>query len=250
MPYPVSVTRGAAARAAQSNDDGVPADPGDSAPVPGRRHRVQHGVSHRTRRRHLARPGNRLARASWRACSPSSAGSRFSFSREHIAGIRAYTLFYLRWRVRALSYLMLLEDQLSAARRCAVSRVGDRRRSRRAARSALGRAADPARHPALHRAGLPDDRVVDDDDRRVVRDPVPAATRKGCTASASAACSGSCGSKPTCSCSSTNTHPFRSTRCTGQTTLERDASPSLPNCDLCALCVSDVSSGFRWLSWS
>jgi Domain of unknown function (DUF4389) len=32
-------------------------------------------------------------------------------SGEHIAGIRAYTRFYLRWRVRALSYLMLLQDQ-------------------------------------------------------------------------------------------------------------------------------------------
>ena len=32
-------------------------------------------------------------------------------SREHIAGIRAYTKFYVRWRVRALSYLMLLQDQ-------------------------------------------------------------------------------------------------------------------------------------------
>jgi hypothetical protein len=31
-------------------------------------------------------------------------------SHEHIAGIRAYTRFYLRWRVRALSYLMLLQD--------------------------------------------------------------------------------------------------------------------------------------------
>ena len=32
-------------------------------------------------------------------------------SREHITGIRQYTCFYLRWRVRALSYLMLLEDR-------------------------------------------------------------------------------------------------------------------------------------------
>jgi hypothetical protein len=32
-------------------------------------------------------------------------------SGEHIAGIRAYTRFYLRWRVRGLSYLMLLQDQ-------------------------------------------------------------------------------------------------------------------------------------------
>jgi hypothetical protein len=32
-------------------------------------------------------------------------------SREHIPGIRQYTRFYLRWRVRALSYLMLLEDR-------------------------------------------------------------------------------------------------------------------------------------------
>lgn len=32
-------------------------------------------------------------------------------SHEHIAGIRAYTKFYVRWRVRALSYLMLLQDQ-------------------------------------------------------------------------------------------------------------------------------------------
>jgi hypothetical protein len=28
----------------------------------------------------------------------------------HIAGIRQFTTFFLRWRVRALSYLMLLED--------------------------------------------------------------------------------------------------------------------------------------------
>ena len=28
----------------------------------------------------------------------------------HIAGIRQYTAFYLRWRVRAIAYLMLLED--------------------------------------------------------------------------------------------------------------------------------------------
>jgi hypothetical protein len=32
-------------------------------------------------------------------------------SHEHIAGIRAYTRFYVRWRVRGLSYLMLLQDQ-------------------------------------------------------------------------------------------------------------------------------------------
>jgi hypothetical protein len=29
----------------------------------------------------------------------------------HIVGIRQFTAFYLRWRVRALAYLMLLEDQ-------------------------------------------------------------------------------------------------------------------------------------------
>lgn len=32
-------------------------------------------------------------------------------SGDHIAGIRQYTRFYLRWRVRALAYLMLLEDR-------------------------------------------------------------------------------------------------------------------------------------------
>ena len=32
------------------------------------------------------------------------------FAGTHIAGIRQFTAFYLRWRVRALSYLMLLED--------------------------------------------------------------------------------------------------------------------------------------------
>jgi hypothetical protein len=32
------------------------------------------------------------------------------FSGTHIAGIRQFTAFYLRWRVRALAYLMLLED--------------------------------------------------------------------------------------------------------------------------------------------
>jgi hypothetical protein len=30
---------------------------------------------------------------------------------QHIIGIRQFTAFYLRWRVRALSYLMLFEDQ-------------------------------------------------------------------------------------------------------------------------------------------
>jgi uncharacterized protein DUF4389 len=30
---------------------------------------------------------------------------------QHIVGIRQMTAFYLRWRVRALAYLMLLEDQ-------------------------------------------------------------------------------------------------------------------------------------------
>jgi hypothetical protein len=33
------------------------------------------------------------------------------FAGLHIAGIRQYTHFYLRWRVRALSYLMLLQDR-------------------------------------------------------------------------------------------------------------------------------------------
>lgn len=32
------------------------------------------------------------------------------FAGTHIAGIRRFTLFYLRWRLRALAYLMLLED--------------------------------------------------------------------------------------------------------------------------------------------
>ncbi len=30
---------------------------------------------------------------------------------EHIAGIRQFTAFYMRWRVRALAYLMLLRDE-------------------------------------------------------------------------------------------------------------------------------------------
>lgn len=32
------------------------------------------------------------------------------FTGRHIPGIRQFTAFYLRWRVRALSYVMLLED--------------------------------------------------------------------------------------------------------------------------------------------
>jgi hypothetical protein len=32
------------------------------------------------------------------------------FAGTHIIGIRQFTAFYLRWRVRAVSYLMLLED--------------------------------------------------------------------------------------------------------------------------------------------
>lgn len=31
-------------------------------------------------------------------------------SGEHISGIRQFTLFFMRWRVRAIAYLMLLED--------------------------------------------------------------------------------------------------------------------------------------------
>jgi len=33
------------------------------------------------------------------------------FAGQHIIGIRQFTLYYMRWRVRALAYLMLLEDQ-------------------------------------------------------------------------------------------------------------------------------------------
>jgi hypothetical protein len=32
------------------------------------------------------------------------------FTGQHIIGIRQFTMFYLRWRARALAYLMLLED--------------------------------------------------------------------------------------------------------------------------------------------
>src|SRR5919106_771406 len=32
------------------------------------------------------------------------------FAGTHIAGIREFTAFYLRWRARALAYVMLLED--------------------------------------------------------------------------------------------------------------------------------------------
>jgi hypothetical protein len=32
------------------------------------------------------------------------------FTGTHIVGIRQFTLFYMRWRVRALAYVMLLED--------------------------------------------------------------------------------------------------------------------------------------------
>jgi hypothetical protein len=33
------------------------------------------------------------------------------FTGQHLAGIRQFTGFYLRWRVRALSYLMLMQDE-------------------------------------------------------------------------------------------------------------------------------------------
>jgi uncharacterized protein DUF4389 len=33
------------------------------------------------------------------------------FTGQHIIGIRQFTVFYLRWRARAVAYLMLLEDQ-------------------------------------------------------------------------------------------------------------------------------------------
>ncbi len=37
-------------------------------------------------------------------------------SGQHIVGIRQFTNFYLRWRVRAVAYMMLLEDQYPAVR--------------------------------------------------------------------------------------------------------------------------------------
>ena len=47
-------------------------------------------------------------------CSPRTATSEGWFTIVlaglHIVGIRQFTTFYMRWRVRALSYLMLLED--------------------------------------------------------------------------------------------------------------------------------------------
>jgi hypothetical protein len=33
------------------------------------------------------------------------------FAGQHISGIRQFTQFYLRWKVRAVAYMMLLEDQ-------------------------------------------------------------------------------------------------------------------------------------------
>src|SRR5262245_34720598 len=33
------------------------------------------------------------------------------FGGSHIVGIRQFSTFYLRWRVRALAYMMLLEDR-------------------------------------------------------------------------------------------------------------------------------------------
>ena len=49
---------------------------------------------------------------------------------EHYTPIRQYTRFYLRWRVRALAYLMLLDRSLPAVRRRAVSGRADDRRAR------------------------------------------------------------------------------------------------------------------------
>jgi len=45
-----------------------------------------------------------------RTSSPSSSWVTIVLTGTHIIGIRQYTTFYLRWRVRAIAYLMLLED--------------------------------------------------------------------------------------------------------------------------------------------
>ena len=63
------------------------------------------------------------------------------------AGIRRYTRFYLRWRVRALAYLMLLADQYPPFGDGAVSGGADVRRVRRSRAIALTR-----RLPAAPRA--------------------------------------------------------------------------------------------------
>ena len=57
------------------------------------------------------------------------------FTREHIAGIRQYTLFYLRWRVRGARLPDAAGGSVPAVRRRAVSGVADVRRSGQAARS-------------------------------------------------------------------------------------------------------------------
>jgi hypothetical protein len=45
------------------------------------------------------------------SASRNAGGGNTSFGGEHITGIRQFTQFFLRWKVRALAYMMLFVDQ-------------------------------------------------------------------------------------------------------------------------------------------
>ena len=75
------------------------------------------------------------------------------FTGTHITGIRQFTQFYMRWRVRALAYLMLLVDlhpPFGHARYPSTIAIADPT----APRDRLTVGLDLSRHPALHRAVL------------------------------------------------------------------------------------------------
>ena len=113
----------AATVGSQPIDDGVPVDPGDPASHPGRRRRrgqvgsgsVRIGAGfafYNNGGRHATTLGGEtgllggiaaiFAVISW---------FTIVLMAEHYRPIRDYTRFYLRWRVRAVAYFMLLADQ-------------------------------------------------------------------------------------------------------------------------------------------
>ena len=120
------------------------------------------------------------------------------FTGQHVAGIRQYTGFYLRWRVRALSYLMLLQDEyppFGDGPYPASLDIDDPA----GPRSGDGRLPADSRNPPFHHRCVSGCGVVGHDDDRVVADPVTAPnTRRACTDSVSPRCAGCSASKPTC----------------------------------------------------
>ena len=133
----------------------------------------------------------------------------------HIIGIRQFTKFYMRWRVRALAYFMLLEDAYPPfgdvpypASIDIVDPAGPRERLTVALRLLLAVPHFWCWCWCCWRGAWRPWRPGSSSSSR-------ARIRRACTSLASARSGGGCGSRPTCCCWSTSTRPSRSPETNG-----------------------------------